>query len=82
MMKTPVAILILLLTHVLEAKDLQAPARCHIKVHILNKNKETNELDFHLHLKSKESCEQAAKKHETNFDPHIIEKVSVEYNWK
>lgn len=70
-------------SHSLEkTKDNRPPARCHIKVHVIHKSKSSFDHFFDLHLKSKEACDKASKKHETNFNPTVIERVVVDHTWK
>lgn len=64
------------------AAEAPKPARCHVTVKVLRKSGETQERTFDLALDSEARCKKAARQHETNFNPHVIEKIEVSYAWE
>lgn len=56
-------------------------ARCEIRITATKKSGEVETTRLPSQAKSREECARQAKQHQTNFAPHLVDKIKVKAVW-
>ncbi len=75
------ATIVLLSAFAAQAGFAPTVSKCRVEVRFNKKSGETDTRVYRPKVKTKAACERAARGHQTNFAPHVVQSVAVTVRW-